>query len=180
MLRESWCAKLAIKLKKHRLLLPLLGSDVAAVQCTYFEKSAEKNWRVPFHQDLSIPIKNVENAISLGRKKEGVVYIQPSSEHLEACIAVRLHIDDCGSDNGALRVLPGTHRMGRIKAEEIERVRSMVGEQLCAVTGGSVMLMKPLLLHASSKSTSARPRRVLHYLFGPAQLDYEFDWALAI
>jgi hypothetical protein len=38
------------------------------------------------------------------------------------------------------------------------------------------MLMKPLLLHASSKASVAGIRRVLHFVFGPAQLPGALRW----
>ena len=44
---------------------------------------------------------------------------------------------------------------------------------------GFAVLMRPLLLHASSKATGASRRRVLHFLFGPRQLLLGLAWANA-
>ncbi|MBC7925157.1 MAG: phytanoyl-CoA dioxygenase family protein [Bryobacteraceae bacterium] len=33
-------------------------------------------------------------------------------------VALRLHLDECSEHNGSLRVLPGTHRSGRLDREQ--------------------------------------------------------------
>ena len=43
-----------------------------------------------------------------------------------------------------------------------------VGEVHVSVPRGGAMLMRPLLLHASSKILAHTPRRVLHFVFAPA------------
>jgi hypothetical protein len=43
-----------------------------------------------------------------------------------------------------------------------------------------VLVMRPLLLHASSKATSLTPRRVLHFLFGPPSLPLGLEWQWAV
>lgn len=48
------------------------------------------------------------------------------------------------------------------------RARSDLGEVHVSVPRGGVMLMRPLLLHASSKISANKPRRVLHFVFAPA------------
>ena len=77
LLSQPWCQALAATLRKHPSLAPLLPAGFAAVQCTYFEKSASRNWLVPVHQDLSIPVAaRVEHA-GLGGwpEKEGTLYV---------------------------------------------------------------------------------------------------------
>ena len=56
LLQERWCAQLAQQLRQHPRMAPLIGAQSVAVQCTYFEKSADRNWLVALHQDLSIPV----------------------------------------------------------------------------------------------------------------------------
>jgi ectoine hydroxylase-related dioxygenase (phytanoyl-CoA dioxygenase family) len=67
-------------------------------------------------------------------------------------MTVRLHLDDCGADNGPLRVLPGTHRAGWLDTESIERAKAEVEEAVCLVKRGGAVVMRPLLLHASSRA----------------------------
>ena len=55
---------------------------------------------------------------------------------LEQMLAARLHLDHCGPENGPLRVLPGTHRHGRIAETSIPGWRSRVPEVVCTVPKG--------------------------------------------
>ncbi len=97
-------------------------------------------------------------------------------ECLEQVLAVRVHLDDCDEHNGALRVVPGSHRFGRLSADDARKVREANGEVSVAVPCGGVMLMRPLLLHASSKCSSERPRRVLHFVFEPEAIPHGLRW----
>jgi ectoine hydroxylase-related dioxygenase (phytanoyl-CoA dioxygenase family) len=75
---------------------------------------------------------------------------------------LRLHLDDSTHENGPLRVLPGTHASGVLTDEEVERAVAERAAIDCTVASGGVVAMRPLVIHASSKSHSALSRRVLH------------------
>lgn len=177
----DWCAELACWLRAQPALMPCL-SDLVAVQCTYFDKTPAANWLVPVHQDLSIPVRaRVEHPQLRGwAVKQGMVFVQPPSAVLDGLVAVRVHIDASGEDNGPLRVVPGSHQAGRLADPEQAELRAQRGEVPCLSLRGGVMVMKPLLLHASSKSIVGRPRRVLHFLYGPRELPFGLEWATAI
>jgi len=176
LLELSWCRALVSDLR-DALQLPGL-----AVQCTLFDKTPARNWLVPLHQDLGIPVRErVDNSeLGVWSEKEGRPFVRPPIELLEQLIAVRVHIDDCGEDNGPLRVVPGSHRHGRLGPEAARWFRDAVGEVSCPVGRGGALVFKPLLLHASSKSSSPRHRRVLHFLFGPASIGYGLRWQHAV
>ena len=108
--------------------------------------------------------------------KEGVPHVQPPMKLLEQMLTERLHLDDTDADNGALRVLSGTHRLGRLSAEAIQGCRETHEEILCEAEAGDVLLMRPLLLRASSRSSSARRRRVLHIEFAGFPLPKPLEW----
>lgn len=182
LLSQDWCRALAATLRRHPALAPLLPAGFAAVQCTYFEKSAARNWLVPVHQDLSIPVAARVEHPSLGgwSEKEGVLYVQPPAELLQQLVALRLHIDACGAEDGPLRVVPGSHLSGRMEEQAAAAARHAGTEAVCTVGHGGVMAMRPLLLHASSKSTGSSRRRVLHFLFGPRILPFGLQWQQAI
>lgn len=149
-----------------------------AVRGILFDKTAAaggSNWKVPYHQDLSIAVRerppHPPNGYETWSIKDGVPHVQPPVSLLENLITVRLHLDPCDAENGALRVLPGTHRLGRLSSNEIARCRREIPESVCSVPKGGVLLLRPLLLHASSPSV--RPgdrRRVLHIEFAPSNL----------
>src|ERR1043166_3499410 len=175
LLLQDCCKSLVTRLRNHPDLSILIPLEFAAVQCTYFEKSASRNWLVPLHQDLSIPVaKPVKHPSLRGwSQKEGRFFVQAPVELLEQLVAVRLHLDPCGPQDGPLRVLPGTHLRGRI---ESPAARKAIAEVACNAERGSALVMRPLLLHASSKSSGLSRRRVLHFLFGPRHLPHGLEW----
>jgi ectoine hydroxylase-related dioxygenase (phytanoyl-CoA dioxygenase family) len=95
---------------------------------------------------------------------------------LENMLSVRLHLDACGEENGALRVVPGSHQLGRIPEDEIPSARHNLPERVCAVGVGGALLMRPLLLHASSPSRAPEHRRVIHLDFAAVQLPLGMNW----
>ena len=91
-------------------------------------------------------------------------------------LTVRLHLDAADEGNGALRVLPGTHRLGRLSPAQIQEQRAGQADVLCTVVAGDALLMRPLLLHASGRSTSERHRRVLHIEYAGFALPDRLQW----
>ena len=179
LLDEPWCAELAGRLRDDARLAGALARTHVAVQCTSFEKSVERNWLVPVHQDVAIAVaaRIDDAALSGWSNKSGTWFVQPPLAVLEQLVAVRLHIDPCGLDDGPLNVVRGSHRDGRLDDKHALALRDARGTVACPVPRGGAMLMRPLLLHASSKSTGASRRRVLHFLFGPPELPCGLAWA---
>jgi hypothetical protein len=175
-----WCAALARRLREHPTLSPLWHGASVAVQCTYFEKSVGRNWLVPVHQDLSIPVaeRTTHPDLRGWSEKEGALFVQGPPSVLERMIAVRLHLDPCMGEDGPLRVVPGSHSRGLIGPAEAARART--AEVTCLARQGDALVMRPLLLHASSRATGAGLRRVLHFLFGPPVLPYGLRWHHAV
>ena len=178
LLDKDWCARLARRLADDPSVRGLLPVDARVVQCTLFEKTNESNWLVSLHQDLSIPVaERVESPGCSGwSRKQGETFVQPPIAVLENVLAIRLHLDDCDERNGALRVVPGSHQLGRLSSDQAIRAREARGEHAVSVSKGGAMIMRPLLLHASSKSSIAVPRRVLHFVYGPAELPEGLHW----
>jgi ectoine hydroxylase-related dioxygenase (phytanoyl-CoA dioxygenase family) len=107
--------------------------------------------------------------------KDGVAHVQPPVEILRTMLAVRLHLDTSGPDNGPLRVLAGTHGSGRLGATEITAA-SKARAVTCVVPQGGALVLRPLLLHASSACQEARPRRVIHLEFAVSGLPAGLEW----
>lgn len=181
LLRQNWCAALAHQLCTHPQLAGLLPPNPVAVQCTYFQKSYEGNWLVPMHQDLSIPVAErvMHPELATWSYKDEQLNVQPPAALLEQLLAIRLHLDPCGENDGALRLIPGTHRTGKLDANAISSARGKRAETTCVVAAGAVLAMYPLLLHASSKAIGTSRRRVLHFLYGPAALPYGLRWPVS-
>lgn len=181
LLREPSCRQLAEDLQRRVPLAVFLSGAPHAVQCTAFAKTPQRNWLVSLHQDLMIPVDEeciaIDPALPAWSEKEDVLYTQAPVEVLAALVAVRVHLDACGATEGPLRVVPGSHAHGILDAEAASTMRESCGEIVCTAPLGSALVMRPLLLHASSKATSNRPRRVLHFVFGPEALPLGLRWA---
>ena len=144
-----------------------------------FDKSPDANWKVAWHQDLSIAVNRRVELPGFGpwSEKAGVVHVQPPVEVLDNMLTVRLHLDDCLPDNGPLLVLPTTHTLGIIPPQSIPPLRQSIAASACTLKAGGVVLMRPLLLHASSTSTALKRRRVIHIEYAPANaLPAEIQW----
>ena len=159
------------------LVEPVLGERFFPVRGILFDKIPDANWKVPWHQDVTIAVQERVEADGFGpwSMKADVLHVQPPAEVLEQMVSVRLHLDNCGEENGALRVLPGSHLHGRIPEEDIPAMRE-TPEVVCAVGVGGALLMRPLLLHASSPSRVPGHRRVVHLDFASVQLPNGMRW----
>jgi ectoine hydroxylase-related dioxygenase (phytanoyl-CoA dioxygenase family) len=171
LLALDWCADMAQSIRSNQSIRVLLGESKTAVQCTLFVKDSERNWLVPLHRDYSFPLRGKIDSPdwSTWSVKQSVHFARPPEYVLESLIAVRVHLEDTDTDNGALQVVTGSHRS---KEETGERSVQFVPR-------GGALVMRPLLLHASSKMKSGR-RRVLHFVYGPARLPDGAEWANAV
>ncbi|MBZ5507253.1 MAG: phytanoyl-CoA dioxygenase family protein [Acidobacteriia bacterium] len=142
----------------------VLGNDAFPFRATLFDKSPDSNWPITWHQDTALPLREKHEAPGWGpwSEKEGIAYAHAPAQALEQVVALRLHLDDSRDDNGPLRVLPETHRQGVFSDQQIEVIAASVNAVTCLVPRGGVIVMRPLIIHASSKSHSDVPRRVIH------------------
>ncbi len=160
-------------------LLSLLPPGLSPVRSILFDKTARENWPVAWHQDLSITVQHKLELPGYGpwSRKDGSVHVQPPVSLLEQMATLRIHLDDTPEENGALRVLPGSHAHGRLSNEAIQAQLQEVEELSCSCRAGDVLLMRPLLLHASRKSLQATRRRIVHVEYAPRDaLAAALDW----
>ncbi|KAA0139036.1 phytanoyl-CoA dioxygenase family protein [Gimesia chilikensis] len=154
----------------------VLQQPVSLVSATLFDKRPGANWFVPPHQDLQVPIQGRiedEDWKNWSVKAEQQ-YVEPPPEVLQQMLAVRVHLDECPGENGALEVVPRSHHR-RLSEEEV----ALIGEQefhLCPVDAGEVLLMNPLLVHRSRSSQLPQRRRVLHVVYCAAVLTEGLAW----
>lgn len=160
-------ARVGESLRRHPALSGLIGERHTLMQCSLFAKGVGANWSVTPHQDLSIPVsERIEAPGWTGwSMKEGSWFVQPPVEVLEQFIAIRVQLDDHADATGPLEVVPGSHTNGRLASAEVSQRAST--RVRCEVPRGGALVMRPLIIHASGKSRSEFPRRVLHYLYGP-------------
>lgn len=148
----------------------VLGQDAKPYRATLFDKSPGSNWLVVWHQDTALPLRCRREVPGWGpwSVKSGILYAHAPAPALEQVVALRVHLDDCFSGNGPLRVLPGTHSLGVLSDAAIQDLAAQIRPHECVVPRGGVIWMRPLLVHASSKSATKSPRRVLHIEYAAA------------
>jgi len=142
----------------------VLGIGAFPFHATLFDKSPGANWLVAWHQDTALPLRARRDIPDWGpwSVKEGVIYAHAPARVLCQVLALRVHLDDSTEQNGPLRVLPKTHTLGALSDEAIQQLAAEVPTVNCTELQGGVLAMRPLLIHASSKSQMANPRCVLH------------------
>lgn len=147
-----------------------LGPGARAVRGILFDKTPGANWKVVWHQDLTIAVRERREVPGFGpwTEKEGVPHVQPPADPLSRMVAVRLHLDDCTESNGPVRVIPGSHREGRLAPEQVDAWRSAGTEVVCTVPRGGILAFHSLLLHASSPALRPAHRRVIHIEYAAA------------
>ncbi|PYP17024.1 MAG: phytanoyl-CoA dioxygenase [Gemmatimonadetes bacterium] len=162
-------------------ILPILGGGAFPVRAILFDKTPAANWKVSWHQDLTIAVTSRRDVPGYGpwSEKAGVVHVQPPRSVLERMLAIRIHMDESGPSNGPLRVLPCSHQAGKLRDEEIPKWRGRIAEEVCLVPRGGALLMRPLLLHASSPAELSVHRRVVHIEYANCDLAGGLEWRWA-
>ena len=169
--------ELAADPRVRRFVVPILGDTAFAVRAVFFDKVPGANWSLFWHQD---------NVIAVNRRldlpgytgwscKAGVWQVQPPVGVLGRMVAVRVHLDDCGPENGPLRVLPGSHRHGWLD-DRLDEWKARVPEVLCVTAAGGVVVLCPLTLHASAPAEKPAHRRVIHIEYANEDLPAGLDW----
>ncbi len=155
-------------------------SAASTVRSLFFNKNAAHNWLVPWHQDKTICVNTSSVILSEYQKwthKNGIFHVEPPADILNSMLTWRFALDDSDRDNGALKVIPGSHRAGKLTLEEISQRSAADQSHYCELQAGDVLLIRPLLLHASDKSRLCQQRRILHLEMSAALLPFPLQWA---
>ena len=155
----------------------LFGNDYFVVKGLFFDKPPFSNWFVSYHQDLSVSVDRKEMIAGFGpwTVKNNQFGVQPPLEILESIYTIRIHLDDCTRQNGALQVIPGSHKKGVIRTTDMDLDKALT--HICEVPKAGIMIMRPLLLHASGRSIVEDKRRVVHIEFCNKQMPVSINWA---
>ena len=150
----------------------VLGPKANPVRAILFDKTAERNWVLGWHQDRTIAVKERVHMDGFGpwTVKSGLIQVEPPFEILERMVTVRVHLDAVNNTNAPLRIVPGSHKLGRLPEAKIARLVAALGERICLAKRGDVWLYATPIVHASMAADPPRRRRVL-------QVDYSADAA---
>lgn len=155
----------------------IFGEKYFVVKSIYFDKPETSNWYVAYHQDLTISVDKKLELSGFGpwTTKQNQFAVQPPLNVLENIYTIRIHLDDTDESNGALKVIPTSHSKGIYRPETIDW--TVETEEICNVEKGGIMLMKPLTLHGSNRTTNGKKRRVIHIEFSDRELPEVLQWA---
>lgn len=154
------------------------GETMQPVRVVLFDKTAAMNWAVPWHQDRTIAVaaRHAVDGFDHWNRKDGVDHVEPPAELLSRMLTLRLHLDETSADNGALDILPGSHRLGRVPSNEVAGLAQSDHAVACAVRSGDILAMRLTTIHKSERSTRPGRRRVLHVDYSPDVLPPPLRW----
>lgn len=160
-----------------KIINEIFGDRYFVVKSIYFDKPEASNWYVAYHQDLTISVDKKLELSGFGpwTTKQNQFAVQPPLNILENIYTIRIHLDDTDENNGALKIVPESHSKGIYRPETIDW--TIEREEICKVNKGGVMLMKPLTLHGSNRTTNGKKRRVIHIEFSDMELPEVLQWA---
>ncbi len=155
-----------------------LTNTPQVVRAIYFDKNKEKNWQVNWHQDKTVAVSKPFSKAGWGpwSIKESIHHVQPPQEVLDKMITIRVHLDQNHHNNGCLKIIPGSHRSGILSQQQVIQMTTKNKPVFCLTEAGDVLVMRPLLLHSSSKATKIEHRRIVHVEMSDYQLPEGIDW----
>ena len=154
----------------------LLGCNCGLLRGLFFDKPPERTWSLPWHKDMTIAVRDnslASRQYSKPTSKCGVPHIEAPVDVLNQMLTLRIFLDSASEENGALVVIPGSHRQGKNIVEDDSHAKTLSG------AAGDVLLIRPLVTHcsASSQSGTTQHRRVVHLEFSAcSELPAGFVW----
>lgn len=162
----------------HRLAGALLGPGAKPVRAILFDKTAEANWALGWHQDRTIALRARREAPGFGpwTEKDGAIHAEPPYELLRRMVTLRAHLDDCDPENAPLLVAPGSHDLGRVPVAEVPATAARLGTLACLAARGDVWAYVTTILHGSQRAARPRRRRVLQVDYAAEDLPGGLEW----
>ncbi len=161
-----------------RLAAALLGETAHPVRAIVFDKTAQVNWSVPWHQDRTVAVRARRDVPGFGpwSTKSGLIHVEPPFDILSGMITIRAHLDDCGDDNAPLLIVPGSHQLGAISARLAGDIARHFGDVACHAKVGDVWVYATPIVHSSERARSPTRRRVVHIDFAKGPLPGGLAW----
>ncbi|MFK7937708.1 MAG: phytanoyl-CoA dioxygenase family protein [Saprospiraceae bacterium] len=177
LLKQPALQPLIFNQKLRALIRQIAPNCNKSIKSIYFDKPPHANWIVNWHQDLTINLQEKKEVVGYKnwRVKAERTVVQPNRELLENIFTLRIHLDDCTVKNGALRVIERSHQNGVIPIKDWMQKKEGT-ERICEVPRGGVLLMRPLLLHASRRTENQQSRRVIHIECCDLELPNGLNW----
>ena len=156
-----------------------LSGAASLVRAILFNKTTENNWLVTWHQDRTIAVSERFEMSQWGpwSVKDGIPHVQPPVDVLNQMVTFRIHLDDTSQENGCLKILPKSQKLGILDHGSIQDYVQNHNPVTCEAPAGSALVMRPHILHSSSKASNPSQRRVLHLEYSSFKLPSGVAWA---
>jgi len=154
----------------RKIAVSILGDRASPVRAVLFDKTAETNWSVGWHQDRTIAVLARHEVEGYGpwSRKHGAIHVEPPFDILRNMITLRAHLDDCDDENAPLLIAVGSHLLGRLPVEQVAGIGERLGTAQCLAQARDVWAYATPIVHGSRRASRPRQRRVL-------QIDYSVD-----
>lgn len=172
-------ASLAVRGSIGSIAASVLGDAARAVRVVLFDKTVARNWGLGRHQDRTIVVAERAEVLGFGpwTVKAGLVQVEPPFATPERMLTLRVHLDPVDATNAPLRIVPGSHRLGRLAQGEIDDVVARSGERYCLAERGDIWLYATPIVHGSKAADPPRRRRVLQVDYSADPLPAPLQWA---
>jgi ectoine hydroxylase-related dioxygenase (phytanoyl-CoA dioxygenase family) len=155
-----------------------IGRTARPVRALIFDKTAQRNWAVAWHQDRAIAVRERRDVPGFGpwSQKKGVAHVEPPLDIMAGMVTLRVHLDDCDDDNAPLLIARGSHRMGRVPDAETGAVVQRLAQAVCLARAGDVWVYATTIIHASGRARTPSRRRVLQVDYAGVSLPGGLEW----
>jgi hypothetical protein len=161
------------------LVAALIGDAARPVRAILFNKTPLNNWPLGWHQDRTIAVARRKDVPGFRSwtVKQCIQHVEPPFEMLANMITVRIHLDTVDVENAPLRIVPGSHRLGRIAESDYASALARFGETDCLAEAGDIWIYSTPILHASRAASQPRSRRVVQVDYCAEALPGGLEWA---
>ncbi|WP_374516227.1 phytanoyl-CoA dioxygenase family protein [Brevundimonas sp.] len=162
-----------------RAAAALTSSAARPVRAVLFDKTADANWSVAWHQDRAVSVEQRIDVDGFGpwSVKDGLLHVAPPFEVLARMVTLRVHLDPVDVENAPLRIAVGSHRLGRVAAADARAQAEGLPMVVCLAEAGDIWAYRTPILHASDPSVSVSRRRVLQVDYADFDLPGGLRWA---
>ncbi|MEM9014480.1 MAG: phytanoyl-CoA dioxygenase family protein [Pseudomonadota bacterium] len=163
----------------NKTIRHLTGKDASPTRIIFFDKTTSANWSLGWHQDRVIAVRE-RKAIAGYNKwtvKGGTIHVEPPFEVMENSITVRISVDPADHNNGALEILPGSHRLGKLSDSRSAALGEISEAKTLETNPGDIVFLSTPILHRSGPSRTSRRRRTIQIDYSWAPLPKPLEWA---
>ena len=102
LLEISAVRDLAVSKPVRQLVADVLGSNCFTVRGLFLNKTPDSNWKVAWHQDRTIAVRERKDAPHFGpwSIKAGAPHVQSPASVMNNMLSIRLHLDKSHTGNG--------------------------------------------------------------------------------